>query len=86
MIHSSTFSGMGEECATAIETLNIIKDDNLVERAEELGKYLEMRLNELKEKYPNRVIDVRGRGLLWGIELKPAANQIEPILKRFFPV
>ena len=85
MIHSSTFSGMGEECATAIEAVNIIKDENLVERARELGAYLEMRLKELKEKHPKRILDVRGRGLLWGVELEPAANQIEPIIKRFFP-
>lgn len=85
MIHSSTFSGMGEECVTAIEAINIIKDENLVERARELGVYLEMRLNELKEKHPKRILDVRGRGLLWGVELEPAGTQIEPILKKFFP-
>lgn len=84
MIHSSTFSGMSEECATAIEALNVIKDENLTERARELGKYLEQRLHELREKHPKRIIDVRGQGLLWGIELKPLASQIEPIITRLF--
>jgi len=71
MMHSSTFSGMTEECATAIEALNIFKEEGLIEKSRKLGGYLGERLSALKIKYPERVNDVRGRGLLWGIELKP---------------
>jgi putrescine aminotransferase len=85
MIHSSTFSGMSEECATAIEVLNVIKDERLVERAQDLGQYLAQRLYALKDKYPDRISDVRGRGLLWGIELKPMMNQVEPFIAQILP-
>lgn len=85
MIHSSTFSGVTGECAAAIETLNVIKEEKLVERAAKLGKYLGERLVVLSKKYPERVLDVRGRGLLWGIELKPLASQINPMVKKLIP-
>jgi len=83
MIHSTTYSGMSEECATAIEALNIVKEENLVERTKKLGKYLEKQLYKLKEKYPDRVTDVRGRGLLWGVELNPPMNQVVKQVKPF---
>jgi putrescine aminotransferase len=85
MIHSSTYSGMSEECATAIEALNIIKDEGLVDRARDLGEYLGQRLVALKNKYPNCINDVRGRGLLWGVELRPALEQLEPLINRILP-
>ena len=85
MIHSSTFSGMSEECATAIEAMNIMKDENLVEISRKLGKYLGQRLLALSEKYPGSIKDVRGRGLLWGVELKPMLYKMEPTIKKLFP-
>lgn len=85
MIHSSTFTGMSEECATAIEALNIIKEEHLAERARELGQYLGQRLHAIKEKHSKRIIDVRGRGLLWGVELKPMISQVEPVIAQVFP-
>ena len=85
MMHSSTFSGMSEECATAIEALNILKDENLVDKAGSLGEYLSEKLNSLKTKHPDRISDVRGRGLLWGVELKPIINQVEPLITKIFP-
>jgi acetylornithine/succinyldiaminopimelate/putrescine aminotransferase len=68
-LHSSSFSGLGESCAVAIETLNILQDEGLIENAERLGEYLSMRLNELKSKYPRHILDVRGRGLFQAIQL-----------------
>ncbi|MCX6759736.1 MAG: aminotransferase class III-fold pyridoxal phosphate-dependent enzyme, partial [Candidatus Nealsonbacteria bacterium] len=85
MIHTSTFSGMTEECATAIEALNIIKDDHLVERARELGVYLEEQLIGLKKRYPNGIADVRGCGLLWGVELRPPLSQLNQMIGKILP-
>ena len=83
MMHSSTFSGMSEECATAIEALNIIKEDGLVDRASKMGQYLGPKLNLLKDKYPDRILDVRGRGLMWGVELKPFISMSNPAIDKF---
>lgn len=85
MMHSSTFSGMSEECATAIEVLNIFKEERLVDRARDLGEYLGQQLRNLQVKYPDRINDVRGRGLLWGVELKPAIEQVERLIGRVLP-
>ncbi|WEX75267.1 aspartate aminotransferase family protein [Sinorhizobium numidicum] len=68
-LHSSSFSGLGESCAVAIETLNIIQDEGLIENAEKNGQYLSKRLHELKSKYPKQILDVRGRGLFQAIRL-----------------
>jgi acetylornithine/succinyldiaminopimelate/putrescine aminotransferase len=68
-LHSSTFSGLGESCAVAIETLNVLYDEGLIGNAAEMGLYLEARLEALKAKYPKTLIDVRGKGLFRAIRL-----------------
>lgn len=68
-LHSSSFSGLGESCAVGIETLNILRDEKLIEAAATMGDYLAQALNGLKAKYPKNVLEVRGRGLFQGIRL-----------------
>lgn len=68
LVHSTTFGGLGEECATAIEALNIINDEDLVENARLQGGYLLSRLDRLKNKYPQYIKDVRCLGLLCAID------------------
>ena len=62
-LHTSGFGGMGESCAVAIETLNILRDENLIELAAERGTYFHNRLVELRAKHPNTIMEVRGKGL-----------------------
>lgn len=69
-IHTTTFGGLGEECATAIEALNIINDENLVENAQLMGEYLLSKMQGLKSKYPQYINDVRAVGLLATFALK----------------
>jgi acetylornithine/succinyldiaminopimelate/putrescine aminotransferase len=69
LIHGpATFGGIGEACCTAIEALNILYDEGLMQNAAEQGEHLLMRLRALKAKYPNIIADVRGRGLMVGLE------------------
>lgn len=69
LIHGpATFGGIGEACCTSIEMLNILYDEGLIENAAKQGEYLIKRLNALKEKYPNLIKDVRGKGLMVGLE------------------
>lgn len=69
LIHGpATFSGMGEGCITAIETLNILYDENLIENARLEGAHLMSRLKLLQQKFPKLIADVRGLGLMVGIE------------------
>ena len=69
--HGSTFGGNPLACAIAIEALNIIVDEGLIENAAELGEYYQERLVEIPSPH---VQEVRGRGLLIGIELKESAG------------
>ena len=68
-LHSSSFSGMGETCAVGIETLNVLQDERLIERAAVMGNYLRDGLEKLQEKYPRKIVSVRGKGCFQAIEL-----------------
>jgi (R)-1-hydroxy-2-aminoethylphosphonate ammonia-lyase len=64
-------------CAAGLATLQVIEEENLVERARTLGQYALERLRELAGRH--RIIgDVRGLGLLLGIELLRDAKTLEP--------
>jgi adenosylmethionine-8-amino-7-oxononanoate aminotransferase len=66
--HISTFGGHPAGCAVAIENLAIIEEEGLVERSAEVGARLLERLRDALDSHP-LVGEVRGRGLLIGIEL-----------------
>jgi acetylornithine/succinyldiaminopimelate/putrescine aminotransferase len=68
-LHSSSFSGMGESCAVGIETLNILHEDRLIERAGQMGAYLRTGLERLQQKYPRTILSLRGKGCFQAIEL-----------------
>jgi len=65
--HGSTFGGNPLGSAIAREALNVIVDENLIERAAEMGKYLMECLSEINSPY---VDHCRGKGLMVGIVLK----------------
>lgn len=64
----TTFGGNHLSCAAATAVLDVMENENLVENAREVGEYLMEKLNELKQTEPH-IVDVRGRGLMIGIEL-----------------
>jgi len=62
-------------CAAGLATLEVIRDERLVERSHELGTRALSMLDEIKSRHPS-VSDVRGKGLLLGVELiDPATGQ-----------
>ncbi|QHL88492.1 ornithine--oxo-acid transaminase [Nibribacter ruber] len=72
--HGSTFGGNPLACAVAMAALDVIKDENLVENARKLGDIFRKRMNELKDRHPELVTLVRGRGLLNAVVIKPTAD------------
>lgn len=64
--HGSTFGGNPLACTVAMEALDILVDEKLVENSHNLGKYLQKSLRGIKSK---AIKDVRGRGLLIGVEI-----------------
>jgi ornithine--oxo-acid transaminase len=69
--HGSTFGGNPLAAAVARAALRVLVEENLVERAAELGGYFLEQLTEISSPY---IREVRGRGLLIGVELKPEAG------------
>ena len=67
--HSSTFGGNPLSCAAGIATLQALTQDGLIENAEKMGKKLYEGLENLKEKH-KIVREIRGKGLMIGVELK----------------
>jgi putrescine aminotransferase len=70
-LHSSTFAGNALGCVAALETLRILNEENLVANAAARGKQLLDGLQRRLSGHP-LVREIRGRGLLVGIELGPA--------------
>jgi acetylornithine/N-succinyldiaminopimelate aminotransferase len=67
--HGGTFGGNPLACAAVYATLATIKADNLVDKVAAKGEYFMGELKKLQAKYPDKVKDVRGRGLILGMEL-----------------
>ena len=65
----STFGGNPVSCAAAKATINVIQRDELDKNAEKMGDILRKGLEQLQEKYPKVIGEVRGMGLMQAIEL-----------------
>lgn len=64
----TTFGGNHLACAAALAVLEVMEQEKLVENARQVGEYLMERLKELQQEQPH-IVDVRGRGLMIGVEL-----------------
>jgi 4-aminobutyrate aminotransferase len=75
--HASTFGGNPVSCAAALAVLEVIQEERLMENAAKQGAYALKRLEELKER-SSVVGDVRGKGLMIGVELVEDKTTREP--------
>lgn len=73
-----TYSSHPIGVAAGLEVMKIYEEDNLVERAAEMGKYIEAQVEKLKEKHPS-IGDYRNTGLLGCIELVKDRKTKEPV-------
>lgn len=69
--HGSTFGGNPLACAVSIASIEVLEDEKLAERSQELGEYF---MGQLKEISHPSIKEVRGRGLFIGMELNEAAR------------
>jgi len=67
-LHTTTFGGNPLACAAAIATISVLLEERLPERAAEMGAYMIEGLRTVTQRYPDAVVEVRGRGLLIAIE------------------
>lgn len=76
--HGGTFGGNPLACAAVYATLTTIKSEGLVDKVAEKGEYFKNELRKLQEKYPDKVTDIRGCGLMLGMEV---AGEGKPIVE-----
>ena len=76
----TTFGGNHLACAAALAVLDVFEQEHLVENAHEVGEYLIAQLKEL-QKTQQHIVDVRGRGLMIGIDLDiPHKDVRQPLI------
>ncbi|XP_076290271.1 alanine--glyoxylate aminotransferase 2, mitochondrial [Lasioglossum baleicum] len=80
-LHFNTFGGNPVACAVGTTVLDIIEEEGLQENANAVGTHLINRLNSLLLEFPDIVGDVRGKGLIIGIELISNSETREPLEK-----
>jgi taurine--2-oxoglutarate transaminase len=73
-----TYSAHPVTCAAGVEVLKIYEDEHLIENAAAMGKYIEMRVEEMKAQHPS-IGDFRNTGLLGCIELVKNRDTKEPM-------
>jgi putrescine aminotransferase len=66
---ATSYGGNSLACRTAIETINFLQGNNLLDEARKKGIILSNTLNNLKCKYPDVILSVRGIGMMYGIEI-----------------
>jgi len=78
-LHGTTFGGNPLACRLGLEVLAEIEEAKLLEKVVALGDYFGGALRKLKKKTP-AIVDVRGKGLMWGIELDREAAPVQKAL------
>lgn len=68
--HTSTFGGNSLACAAALATIEVIQEEGLVERSAKMGAIMKQGLSEAGARHSDLVKEVRGRGLMIGIEFQ----------------
>ncbi len=68
-LHTSTFGGNQMACVAGLATLKVIEEEDLLNRGALAGAYLKKGLEEIQKDYPLVIKEVRGRGMMIGIEL-----------------
>ena len=78
--HGSTFGGNPLACAAANVVLDVIADDAFLSRVKAVGTHFKQKLEDLRTKYPAYIVDVRGTGLILGMEMQK--NEVAAAIAR----
>jgi len=80
--HGTTFGGSPLACSAAHAVLDVIEKEELTARANKLGNFLLPEIQQLAEKFPQQILEVRGRGLMLGIQLTDEPGELVSILRK----
>ena len=83
--HGSTFGGGPLACRLSLEFLEMLDEGDLLKRVNEVGAYFKRELEKLKKRQSNYILEVRGLGLILGLELKFSGKSVaRKMLERGF--
>lgn len=81
--HGTTYGGNPLATAAVCKVFEIFEKDGILDHVNEIAPYLAEKLNELKDKFPDKIKDVRGKGLMMGMELyRQAGDVVSEMLKK----
>ncbi len=78
--HGTTFGGNPIACRLGLETLAEILDGGYLEKNRATGEWFGKKLRSAKKRSKGAIVDVRGRGLIWGVELLRDAAEVQKAL------
>jgi acetylornithine/N-succinyldiaminopimelate aminotransferase len=85
--HGTTFGGNPVACRLGLETLEAIEKDGLLAKIRETGEWFGKKLGSARRRSKGAIVDVRGRGLMWGVELDRDAAEVQrKLLEKGFVV
>ncbi len=70
LVHTSTFGGNALACEVALASISVIEDEGLCDRAVLMGSRLKSGLESVQQRFPELISEVRGEGLMLGVEFK----------------
>ncbi len=83
--HATTFGGGALVCKVACRVLQILQEENLVQEARQKGEHFRQGLSQVQRSFPEQIQDVRGLGLMLGVELGHEPKKVwERLLERGF--
>jgi len=79
--HGGTYGGNAVSCAAAVETINVFREEKVLQNVAKRSTQLVSGLEKIKSKYPDAITEVRGKGLMIGMEFsgkltKGVANEV----------
>jgi acetylornithine/N-succinyldiaminopimelate aminotransferase len=74
--HGSTYGGNPLACTVGNAVLDEVLKPGFLEHVEKVGKYLAWKLQQLAQRFPNTIVEVRGKGLLAGIKITPPVRDV----------
>jgi acetylornithine aminotransferase/acetylornithine/N-succinyldiaminopimelate aminotransferase len=77
--HASTFGGTPLACAVALRIFDVIERETLADNARQLGEFLLRELQKLEQRFPAVLINVRGIGLMIGIEFQSKFKAVDAV-------
>ncbi len=80
-LHTTTYNGFGEECATAIEAINILIEEDFQTKVNSIESHIKENLKKIVKKFPKKIKGFKGQGALFGIEFNSPLDFFSNLLE-----